>query len=77
VTRFSGIDPGSDGIFVLTVSWDGEPGLEYLGKYGSAVRLQENSGPPTNQAPVVNAGLDQAITLPATQISHHCPDQSR
>ncbi len=39
VARFSQIDPGSDGVVVLTVSYDGS--RPFKGKYGSAVRLQE------------------------------------
>jgi hypothetical protein len=41
VARFSNIDPGSDGAVVLTISFDGTAGSEFRGKYGSAVRLQE------------------------------------
>ena len=41
VARFSNIDPGSDGVVVLTISYDGSS--PFKGKYGSAVRLQENS----------------------------------
>jgi uncharacterized repeat protein (TIGR02059 family) len=39
VARFSNIDPGSDGLVVLTISYDGSN--PYKGKYGSAVRLVE------------------------------------
>ena len=39
VARFSQVDPGSDGVVVLTISFDGT--APYKGKYGSAVRLQE------------------------------------
>jgi hypothetical protein len=39
VARFSNIDPGSDGVVVLTISFDGSS--PFKGKYGSAVRLQE------------------------------------
>ena len=39
VARFTGVNPGSDGVVLLTISWDGTAGLEFLGKYGSAVRL--------------------------------------
>lgn len=39
--RFVGVDPGSDGEIVLTISFDGTAGSEYKAKYGSAVRLQE------------------------------------
>ena len=39
VARFSNIDLGSDGVVVLTVSYDGTD--PFTGKYGSAVRLQE------------------------------------
>jgi hypothetical protein len=41
VARFTRINPGSDGAFVLTISWEGTPGFEYTGKYGSAIRLVE------------------------------------
>ncbi|MDT3778785.1 VCBS repeat-containing protein [Nitrospira sp. MA-1] len=44
VAQFSGIDPGSDGTVVLTISFDGSVGEQYKGKYGSAVRLIESSG---------------------------------
>jgi hypothetical protein len=43
VARFSNIDPGSDGEVVLSIQWDGTAGNEFLGKYGSAVRLIETS----------------------------------
>jgi hypothetical protein len=41
VACFTGIDPGIDGVVVLTINWDGTPGNAYLGKYASAVMLQE------------------------------------
>ncbi|WNM62611.1 VCBS repeat-containing protein [Candidatus Nitrospira neomarina] len=44
VARFSGIDPGSDGTVLLTISFDGSVAEQYKGKYGSAVRLIESSG---------------------------------
>ncbi|WNM56615.1 VCBS repeat-containing protein [Candidatus Nitrospira allomarina] len=44
VAQFSGIDPGSDGTVVLTISFDGSVSEQYKGKYGSAVRLIESSG---------------------------------
>ncbi|GJL69814.1 MAG: hypothetical protein NPIRA06_24490 [Nitrospirales bacterium] len=44
VAQFSGIDPGSDGTVLLTISFDGSVGEQYKGKYGSAVRLIESSG---------------------------------
>jgi hypothetical protein len=43
VARWSAVNSGSDGIVVLTISWDGTPGNEFRGKYGSAVRLMEAS----------------------------------
>ncbi len=43
VARFSQVNPGSDGIVVLTISFDGIPLHQYAGKYGSAVRLVESS----------------------------------
>jgi hypothetical protein len=43
VARWIDVNPGSDGIVVLTISFDGTVGNEYLGKYGSAVRLIESS----------------------------------
>jgi hypothetical protein len=39
VARFSTIDPGSDGIVVLTISYDGTS--PFKGKYANAVRLVE------------------------------------
>ncbi|MDT3777994.1 VCBS repeat-containing protein [Nitrospira sp. MA-1] len=44
VARWSEVSPGSDGIVVLTISFDGSAGEQYKGKYGSAVRLIESSG---------------------------------
>ena len=41
VARFAEIDPGSDGEVVLTISYDGNVGNQFKGKYGSAVRLYE------------------------------------
>jgi len=41
VARFSNIDPGPDGTVLLTISFDGAVASQYLGKYGSAVRLVE------------------------------------
>ncbi|MDH3503408.1 MAG: hypothetical protein OEM58_02620, partial [Nitrospirota bacterium] len=41
VARFSNIDPGSDGTVVLTISFAGNVPSQYLGKYGSAIRLME------------------------------------
>ena len=46
VARFGNIDPGDDGVVVLTISWDGTAGSEFKGKYGSAVRLQESAVAP-------------------------------
>jgi len=43
VARFSNVNPGSDGEVVLQIEWDGAPGFEYQGKYGSAVRVIETS----------------------------------
>ncbi len=43
VARWNKVNPGGDGIVVLTISWDGTTGNEFLGKYGSAVRLIESS----------------------------------
>jgi VCBS repeat protein len=43
VARWSEVSSGGDGIVVLTISWDGTAGNEFLGKYGSAVRLIESS----------------------------------
>ena len=45
VARFAGINPGSDGEIVLTISWDGTAGSAYKGKYGSAVMLREYAAP--------------------------------
>ena len=68
VARFINVAPGQDGQVALVVSWDGTGGNEYAGKYANALMLREQDGtPPTNsnQAPSVNAGLDQTITLPS------------
>jgi hypothetical protein len=43
VARFSNINPGSDGEIVLTISFNGSGASQYKGKYGSAVRLVEES----------------------------------
>jgi FG-GAP-like repeat len=43
VAQWSEVKSGGDGIVVLTISWDGTTGNEFLGKYGSAVRLIESS----------------------------------
>lgn len=43
VARWSDVSPGSDGIVVLTISFDGNGASQYTGKYGSAVRLIEES----------------------------------
>jgi len=45
VARFTGINPGSDGTVVLTISFDGEGASQYKGKYGSAVMFKEYMGP--------------------------------
>ncbi|MCW5783576.1 MAG: hypothetical protein KIT39_09735 [Nitrospirales bacterium] len=41
VARWSDVSSGSDGIVVLTISFDGNVPSQYTGKYGSAVRLVE------------------------------------
>ncbi|MDH3503411.1 MAG: VCBS repeat-containing protein [Nitrospirota bacterium] len=43
VARWSDVSPGSDGIVVLTISFDGNVPSQYTGKYGSSVRLIESS----------------------------------
>ncbi len=48
IARFVEIDPGSDGEFRLIVSWDGDVGAEFKGKYGSAVMLKERAAPSQN-----------------------------
>lgn len=47
IARFIDIDPGTNGTVVLTVSWDGEAGSEYKGKYSNALMLQEVPEPAT------------------------------
>ncbi|MFZ1744909.1 MAG: VCBS repeat-containing protein, partial [Nitrospirales bacterium] len=49
VARWSEVSSGGDGIVVLTISWDGTIGNEFLGKYGSAVRLIESSSSSVGQ----------------------------
>ena len=49
VARWSEVSSGGDGIVVLTISWDGTTGNEFLGKYGSAVRLIESSSSSVGQ----------------------------
>jgi hypothetical protein len=44
VARFSNVKSGSDGMVVLTISFDGSVPSQYLGKYGSAIRLIESGG---------------------------------
>ena len=44
VARFSNVKSGSDGTVVLTISFDGSVPSQYLGKYGSAIRLIESGG---------------------------------
>ena len=46
VVRFDEIAPGVDGDFTLTMSWDGEAGSEYKGKYSNALMLEETTPPP-------------------------------
>ncbi|MDR4498059.1 MAG: alkaline phosphatase [Candidatus Scalindua sp.] len=41
VARFTEISPGSDGVVVLTISFNGTPGFEYKGLYANAVMLSE------------------------------------
>ena len=82
VARFRQVDPGSDGVVVLTISFDGT--APYKGKYGSAVRLVESAlgGPPpvttdpnlstvsTSAASVVANGVDSAtITVTLVDVT--------
>ncbi len=54
VTRFDNVAPGSDGQIVLTISFDGDPGSLYKGKYASALMVQElGDAPPSPPAPPV------------------------
>ena len=39
VARFGKINPSSDGIVVLTITFDGNGASQFKGKYGRAVRL--------------------------------------
>lgn len=41
IARFANVNPGSDGMVTLTVSFAGVEGHEFKGKYGSAVMIQE------------------------------------
>ena len=49
VARWGEVRSGSDGIVVLTISFDGTMGNEGLGKYGSAVRLIESASSSVGQ----------------------------
>jgi hypothetical protein len=48
VARFSNVKSGSDGTVVLTISFDGNLASQYLGKYGSAIRLIEEGKTPND-----------------------------
>ena len=71
VARFSTIDPGSDGIVELIISFDGDVPSQYKGKYGSAVRLQESGGGGGgNTAPTITSdggGPTAAVSVPENQ----------
>ncbi len=56
IVRFEDIEPGPDGAFTLTMSWDGDGTALYTGKYSNAIQLATQPAPPPTPASVVLSG---------------------
>ncbi|MBN2456795.1 MAG: metallophosphoesterase, partial [Sedimentisphaerales bacterium] len=64
IAYFTDVDPGSDGQLILTISFDGTGGNEYLGKYASALMVQQLGfdTPPEPTQPAFRAYIDLNAT---------------